>query len=66
MGEFNCLQCLQSLEIIDYNLNTYLNKLFMRNEKINILSVPFINLNFLPSSGAKKGSLEWHFDHFIS
>ena len=29
MGEFNCLQCLQSLEIIDYNLNTYLNKLFI-------------------------------------
>ena len=29
MGEFNCLQCLQSPEIIDYTLNTYLNKPFI-------------------------------------
>ena len=28
MGEFYCLQCLQSQEIIDYTLDTYLNKLF--------------------------------------
>ena len=27
MGEFNCLQCLQSSEIIDYTHNTYLNQL---------------------------------------
>ena len=24
MGEFDCLQCLQSYEIIDYNMSTYL------------------------------------------
>ena len=24
MGKFNCLQCLQSYEIIDYNMSTYL------------------------------------------
>ena len=40
--------------------------LIQKNEKINILSVTFINLNFPPSSGAKKGSHEWHFDHFIN
>ena len=40
--------------------------LIQKNEKINILSVPFINLNFPPSSGAKKGSDEWHFDHFTN
>ena len=28
-GEFNCVQCLQSQEIIDHTLNTYLNKLFI-------------------------------------
>ena len=40
--------------------------LIQENEKINILSVPFINLNFPHSSGTKKGSNEWHFDHFIN
>ena len=40
--------------------------LIQKNEKINILSVPFINLNFPPSSGAKKDSHEWHFGHFIN
>ena len=40
--------------------------LIQKNEKINILSVPFIILNFPPCSGAKKGSHEWHFDHFIN
>ena len=40
--------------------------LIQKNEKINILSVPFINLNFPSSSGAKKGSDEWHFDHFTN
>ena len=29
IGEFNYLQCLQSQEIIDYALNTYMNKLFI-------------------------------------
>ena len=29
IGELHCLQCLQSQEIIDYTLNTYLNKLFI-------------------------------------
>jgi hypothetical protein len=40
--------------------------LIQKNEKINILSVPFISLNFPPSPGAKKGSDEWHFDHFTN
>ena len=40
--------------------------LIQKNEKINILSVSFINLNFPTSSRAKKGSHEWHFDHFIN
>ena len=40
--------------------------LIQKNEKINILSVQLINLNFPPSSGTKKGSHEWHFDHFIN
>ena len=40
--------------------------LIQKNEKINILSVQFIILNFPPSSGAKKGSDEWHFDHFTN
>ena len=40
--------------------------LIQKNEKINILSVPFINLNFPPSSRAKKGSDERHFDHFTN
>ena len=38
--------------------------LIQKNQKINILSVPLINLNFPPSLGAKKGSDELHFDHF--
>ena len=38
--------------------------LIQKNEKINILSVPFINLKFPPSSGTKKGADEWHLDHF--
>ena len=32
--------------------------LIQKNKKINILSVPFISLNFPPTSGAKKGSVE--------
>ena len=40
--------------------------IIQKNEKINILSVPFINLNFPPSSVAKKVSDEWHFDHFTN
>ena len=36
------------------------------HEKNNISSVPFIILNFPPSSEAKKGSHKWHFDHFIN
>ena len=36
--------------------------LIQKNDKINIL----IGLNFPPSSEAKKGSHEWHFDHFIN
>jgi hypothetical protein len=38
--------------------------LIQKNEKINILLVPFIILNFPPSPRTKKGSDEWHFDHF--
>jgi hypothetical protein len=60
-------------KVIDYTLNTYLNKhlfrlilIIQKNERINILSVPSNNLNFPPSSGSKKGSHEWHFDHFIN
>ena len=40
--------------------------LIQKNDKINILSVPIIILNFSPSSGTKKGSDDWHFDHFIN
>jgi len=40
--------------------------LIQKNEKISTLSVPFINLNFPPSSGAKKGSDEWQYDHFTN
>ena len=61
MGEFNCLQCLQSQKVIDYTLNTYLNQFFYRlillmqkNEKISIKLVPIINSNLPPSSGGKK------------
>ena len=71
MDEFNCLQCFQNQEIINYTLNTYLNTAFYRliliiqkNDEINILSVPFIILNFLPFSRAKKG--QWHLDHFTN
>ena len=60
--EFNCLQC-RLAKLIDYHLYPKyifeqafcrLILLIEKNEKINILSVPFINLNFPPSSGAKK------------
>ena len=29
VGDMNCLQCLQSQEIIDFTLNTYLNNIFI-------------------------------------
>ena len=60
-------------ELRDYNLHPKykfvqafyrLILLIQKNQKINILSVPLINLNFPPSLGAKKGSDELHFDHF--
>ena len=40
--------------------------IIQKNEKINILSVPIISLNFSPSWGTKKGSDECHFDHFTN
>ena len=49
---------------IDYTLNTKVYEqafyrlivILQKKQKIDILSVPFINLNFPPSSGAIKGS----------
>jgi hypothetical protein len=43
-----------------------LNLLMQKNDKIKILSAPFIILNFPPSPGTKKGSDEWHFDYFTN
>ena len=34
IGEFNCLQCLQSYEIIDYNISTYLYQF----QQINLIN----------------------------
>ena len=70
MGEFNCLQCMQSYESIDYNMSTYLcifNKLIwltQNNEKIDILSLVFMPFTGNKSPGAKKGSDVWQWDNF--
>ena len=69
MGEFNCLQFTMLAKSRNYPFEQgvyVLISLMQKNEKINILSVPFINLNFPPPSKPKKGSDEWHFDHFTN
>ena len=57
MGEFICLQFTMLAKSRNYRFEQgvyVLISLMQKNEKINILTVLFINLNFSPSSGAKK------------
>ena len=67
-----CLQCLQSYEIIDYNMSTYLyqfqqiNLINAENEKIDILSLVIMPFTGNKSLGAKKGSDEWQCDNFTN
>ena len=72
IGVFNCLQCLQSYEIIDYNMSKYLYQfqlliwIMQKKEKIDILSLVFMPFTGNKSPGAKKGSDEWQCDNFTN